>query len=104
MSWCATPPRTFPRLLAGGYSAQSLARLRQRLDADYVISGSYLVTGSAEDASLRVDVALQDARTGALVASVSNESAVPGLIAAREARGRDAARQARCPLSGCGNP
>jgi tetratricopeptide (TPR) repeat protein len=69
-----SPPAT------GGYSAQSLARLRQRLDADYVISGSYLVTGSAEDASLRVDVALQDARTGALVASVSNESAVPGLI------------------------
>ena len=69
-----SPPAT------GGYSAQSLARLRQRLDADYVVSGSYLVTGSAEDAALRVDVSLQDARTGALVASVSNESAVPGLI------------------------
>ncbi|MGB9332293.1 MAG: winged helix-turn-helix domain-containing protein [Steroidobacteraceae bacterium] len=70
-----SPPAT------GGYSAPSLARLRQRLDADYVVSGSYLVTGSAEDASLRVDVALQDTRSGALVASVSNDSPVPGLIA-----------------------
>jgi DNA-binding winged helix-turn-helix (wHTH) protein/tetratricopeptide (TPR) repeat protein len=70
-----------PPPAAGGYSAQTLARLRQRLDADYVISGSYLITGTAEDAPLRVDVALQDTRTGALVASVSNESEIRGLIA-----------------------
>jgi DNA-binding winged helix-turn-helix (wHTH) protein/tetratricopeptide (TPR) repeat protein len=69
------PPAT------GGYSAQTLARLHQRLDADYVISGSYLISGTAEDAPLRVDVALQDTRTGALVASVSNESEIPGLVA-----------------------
>ena len=66
---------------AGGYSAPTLTRLRQRLDADYAISGSYLVAGSADDAPLRVDIALQDTRTGALVASVSNQSQVSGLIA-----------------------
>lgn len=66
---------------AGGYSAQTLARLRQRLDADYAISGSYLVAGSADNAPLRVDIALQDTRTGALVGSVSDQSAVSGLIA-----------------------
>ncbi|MDE2136597.1 MAG: winged helix-turn-helix domain-containing protein [Gammaproteobacteria bacterium] len=66
---------------AGGYSAATLARLRQRLDADYVISGSYLVAGSADSAPLRVDIALQDTRSGALVASVSDQSAVSGLIA-----------------------
>ncbi|MGO9801999.1 MAG: winged helix-turn-helix domain-containing protein [Steroidobacteraceae bacterium] len=66
---------------AGGYSTPTLARLRQRLDADYVISGSYLVAGSADSAPLRVDIALQDTRSGALVASVSNQSAVSGLIA-----------------------
>ncbi|MFZ0007551.1 MAG: winged helix-turn-helix domain-containing protein, partial [Steroidobacteraceae bacterium] len=66
---------------AGGYSAPTLARLRQRLDADYVISGSYLVAGSADNAPLRVDIALQDTRNGALVASVSDQSAVAGLIA-----------------------
>ncbi len=66
---------------AGGYSAPTLARLRQRLDADYVISGSYLVAGSADNAPLRVDIALQDTRSGALVASVSDQSVVAGLIA-----------------------
>ncbi|MGB6604997.1 MAG: winged helix-turn-helix domain-containing protein [Steroidobacteraceae bacterium] len=66
---------------AGGYSAPTLARLRQRLDADYVISGSYLVAASADNAPLRVDIALQDTRSGALVASVSDQSAVAGVIA-----------------------
>src|SRR5580765_5216942 len=66
---------------AGGYSLATLERLRRRLDADYVVSGSYLVTGAQEDAPLRVDIALQDARNGALLASVSNQSGVAGLLA-----------------------
>jgi DNA-binding winged helix-turn-helix (wHTH) protein/Tfp pilus assembly protein PilF/TolB-like protein len=66
---------------AGGYSRQTLASLRERLDADYVVSGSYLVTGSSDNAPLRVDIALQDARNGSLVASVSNQSGVSGLMA-----------------------
>jgi DNA-binding winged helix-turn-helix (wHTH) protein/tetratricopeptide (TPR) repeat protein len=66
---------------AGGYSAPTLARLRRRLDADYVVSGSYLVTGSSDAAPLRVDIALQDTRTGELLASVSNQSGITGLIA-----------------------
>ena len=65
---------------AGGYSGQTLSRLRQRLGADYVVSGSYLITGSAEDAPLRVDIALQDTRDGHLLGSVSNESRISGLI------------------------
>jgi DNA-binding winged helix-turn-helix (wHTH) protein/tetratricopeptide (TPR) repeat protein len=66
---------------AGGYSAATLARLRRRLDADYVVSGSYLVTGASDAAPLRVDIALQDTRTGELLASVSNQSGITGLIA-----------------------
>ena len=66
---------------AGGYSLATLERLRRRLDADYVVSGSYLVTGAQENAPLRVDIALQDARNGALLASVSNQSGVAGLLA-----------------------
>ncbi len=66
---------------AGGYAQQTLARLRQRLDADYVVSGSYLVAGAADDAPMRVDIALQDTRTGSVLASVSNQSTVSGLIA-----------------------
>jgi DNA-binding winged helix-turn-helix (wHTH) protein/tetratricopeptide (TPR) repeat protein len=70
-----------PAPTAGGYSAATLARLHRRLDADYVISGSYLVAGSTDDAPLRVDIALQDTRTGALVASVSEQTEVSGVIA-----------------------
>jgi DNA-binding winged helix-turn-helix (wHTH) protein/TolB-like protein/Tfp pilus assembly protein PilF len=66
---------------AGGYSPQTLASLRERLDVDYVVSGSYLVAGSSDNAPLRVDIALQDARNGSLLASVSNQSGVSGLMA-----------------------
>ncbi len=65
---------------AGGYAPQTLARLRRRLDADYVVSGSYLVTGSAEDAPLRVDLAVQDSRSGTVLAAVSSQSGLSGLI------------------------
>jgi eukaryotic-like serine/threonine-protein kinase len=61
---------------AGGYAPQTLARLRRRLDADYVVSGSYLVSGDADNAPLRVDIALQDARNGAVLASVSSQSSL----------------------------
>jgi DNA-binding winged helix-turn-helix (wHTH) protein/tetratricopeptide (TPR) repeat protein len=57
--------------MAGGYAPQSLATLRKRLGADYVLSGSYLVTGAADEPKLRLDLALQDARSGAAIANVS---------------------------------
>jgi DNA-binding winged helix-turn-helix (wHTH) protein/TolB-like protein len=65
---------------AGGYSLPTLERLRRRLDADYVVSGSYLVSGSSDSAPLRVDIALQDARNGALLGSVSSQSGVASLL------------------------
>lgn len=65
---------------AGGYAPQTLARLRQRIGADYVVSGSYLVSGSSDDAPMRVDIALQDARSGSLVASVSKLGGETGLL------------------------
>lgn len=71
--------------LAGGYAVQSLARLRRRLAADYVLSGSYLVSGSGDEAKLRVDLALQDARNGVTVTSVSRSATVaelPALVTA----------------------
>jgi tetratricopeptide (TPR) repeat protein len=58
--------------MAGGYAMQSLSTLRKRLGADYVLSGSYLVSGSAGDAKLRLDLALQDARGGPAKAVVQN--------------------------------
>ena len=70
-----------PPPAAGGFSAQSLAKLRRALDADYVVSGSYLVTGAANDSSLRVDVTVQDTRGGVPLASVTDDAAISGLIA-----------------------
>jgi serine/threonine-protein kinase len=65
--------------LAGGYARQSLVTLRKRLGTDYVLSGSYLVSVRAGDAGLHLDLALQDARTGALVASVAESGALADL-------------------------
>ena len=61
---------------AGGYAPQTLSRLRRRLDADYVVSGSYFVSSAADNAPLRVDIALQDARNGTVLASMSNQSSL----------------------------
>jgi DNA-binding winged helix-turn-helix (wHTH) protein/TolB-like protein len=65
--------------LAGGYGRETLASLRQRLGADYVVSGSYLVASSADDPTLRVDVQLQDTKSGAVIATLSNEAALSSL-------------------------
>jgi DNA-binding winged helix-turn-helix (wHTH) protein/tetratricopeptide (TPR) repeat protein len=65
--------------LAGGYSPQSLASLRRRLAADYVLSGSYLVSGSGDEAKLRVDLALQDARDGSALANFTRSASVAEL-------------------------
>lgn len=65
--------------IAGGFARETLTQLRKRLDADYIISGSYLVGTQADDPSLRIDVALQDARTGSLVAVVSNQTGLSEL-------------------------
>jgi len=66
---------------AGGYAPQTLARLRRRLDADYVVSGSYLVSGAADNAPLRVDIELQDARNGAVLASASSQAGLGEITA-----------------------
>jgi DNA-binding winged helix-turn-helix (wHTH) protein/Tfp pilus assembly protein PilF/TolB-like protein len=65
--------------IAGGFPRETLTQLRKRLDADYIISGSYLVGTQADDPSLRIDVVLQDAQTGSLVAVVSNQTGLSEL-------------------------
>ncbi len=70
-------------LANGGYAVQGLALLRQRLNADYVLSGSYFVAGGSGDANLRVDLVLQDARNGATLASVAEtgvQADLPALV------------------------
>ncbi len=67
--------------LAGGYAARSLATLRKRLGTDYVLSGSYLVSGAPDQPQLRLDLALQDARTGAAIATLMRNGPVADLPA-----------------------
>jgi len=70
--------RTLGAPLAGGYGRATLAKLRERLSADYVVSGSYLVAASA-DPSVRVDVELQDAKSGALIGTLSHQADLAAL-------------------------
>lgn len=65
---------------AGGYAADALQRLRTRIDADYLVTGTYLIAGSADDAPLRIDITIQDARSGAIVASISNQQRASALL------------------------
>jgi DNA-binding winged helix-turn-helix (wHTH) protein/Tfp pilus assembly protein PilF len=68
----------------GGYAPASLLTLQRRLGAHYVLSGAYLVSGTGDAPQLRLDLTIQDARTGAAVATLSRSSAVtelPELIA-----------------------
>ncbi|MGA9341997.1 MAG: winged helix-turn-helix domain-containing protein [Rhodanobacteraceae bacterium] len=81
-----------PVPLAGGYATRSLATLRKRLGTDYVLSGSYLVSGSGEQPQLRLDLALQDARTGAAVATLVRNGAVADLPALVTSAGDDLRR------------
>ncbi len=68
-----------PAPTAGGYAPASLGKLRQRLGTDYVLSGSYLVSGAADAPMLRLDLALQDARTGAPLAHFAKSASLSEL-------------------------
>jgi tetratricopeptide (TPR) repeat protein len=63
----------------GGYDRNTLALLRKRLNADYVVSGGYLIGPAGADPSLRVDIDLVNARSGALLAAVSNQGVLSAL-------------------------
>ena len=54
---------------AQSYSVQTLTKIRKRLGADYVLVGSYLDTG-APPRRVRLDLRLQDAKTGEMVATL----------------------------------
>jgi len=65
-------------------SRDSLARIRKNLGTDYVVAGSYAMLGTDSGGQLRLDLRLQDARTGETVVAVSEsgtESRLFGLVA-----------------------
>ncbi|HEX7931846.1 MAG TPA: protein kinase [Paraburkholderia sp.] len=60
---------------AGGYPVETLAALHKRLNADYVLSGGYYAAGASNDAALRIDIAVQDARSGRSLAQATRSGA-----------------------------
>ncbi|HVN06063.1 MAG TPA: tetratricopeptide repeat protein [Bryobacteraceae bacterium] len=54
---------------AESYSEVTLAKIRRRLGADYVLVGSYLESG-APSHNVRLDLRLQDAKTGETIATL----------------------------------
>ena len=71
------PPETVTRLRRelplpeGQLGAEALANVRAAIHADYVLGGSYLALGGPGGPQLRLEVQLQDTRTGETVASAS---------------------------------
>ena len=53
------------------YVREVLGRLRTNLNVDYFVTGSYLASSGAADASLRLYVRLQDAKSGQIIAGAS---------------------------------
>jgi serine/threonine protein kinase/tetratricopeptide (TPR) repeat protein len=51
----------------------TLAHLREYLGSDYIVLGSYLDQGGAQAAQVRVDLWLQDTKTGEIAATVSEK-------------------------------
>ncbi|HEY2178227.1 MAG TPA: winged helix-turn-helix domain-containing protein [Caulobacteraceae bacterium] len=78
--------------VAGGFGRETLARLRRRLAADYVITGGYLISDGPGAATLRMDFTVQDARSGATVATLSRTGAVSDLPAMATGAGAELRR------------
>ena len=53
------------------YAPETLTRIRRNLGTDLVVFGSYVTVGEGSDATLRVDIRLQDSRDGSGVWLVS---------------------------------
>jgi len=61
------------------YAKDTLSRMRDNLGSDYVVLGSFFDSGAPSSPSLRLDVRLQDARTGEILATISANGKEAGL-------------------------
>ncbi|HEX3944550.1 MAG TPA: winged helix-turn-helix domain-containing protein [Rhizomicrobium sp.] len=69
---------------AGGFSPETLAGLHRQLAVDYVVTGSFLASSKPGEQYVRLDLALQDARSGVTVATFSRTGPsgdLPSLVA-----------------------
>jgi len=58
------------------YGKETLTRLRGILKSDYVVAGSYVATGNQKSDAIRLDMRLQDTRTGDIVVSFFEDGSI----------------------------
>ena len=58
---------------ADSYAADTLARIQRNLGSDMIVLGSYLAMGSEGSGKVRVNLQVQDVRTGETIASISED-------------------------------
>jgi DNA-binding winged helix-turn-helix (wHTH) protein/tetratricopeptide (TPR) repeat protein len=58
----------------------SLTRIRKNLGTDYVVAGSYAALGAMSEGQIRLDLHLQDARSGETVAAISESGTEAHLL------------------------
>lgn len=61
-------------------AAETLARIRANLGADFVVSGSYVDLGQSAGGQMRLDIRLQDAATGETIAAIPSVGATDRLF------------------------
>jgi tetratricopeptide (TPR) repeat protein len=64
---------------ASTYTGGALNKIRAILHSDYVVAGTYVASGNNPSDSLRVDIRLQDAKSGETISSFHDEGAVAKL-------------------------
>jgi len=65
-----------------GFSSSTLAKIRRNTGADYVVAGSFFDTAAATGGNVRLDLRMQDTRSGQTVLAVSRTTSpddLPGL-------------------------
>jgi tetratricopeptide (TPR) repeat protein len=60
--------------------ADSLTRIRKNLGTDYVVAGSYAALGAMSEGQIRLDLRLQDTRSGETVAAISESGTEAHLL------------------------
>jgi TolB-like protein len=65
---------------ASGLSRETLAAVRRNLGADIVVSGAYADLGAGSGGRIRLDIWASDARTGELIASLSESGTEPEVL------------------------
>jgi len=65
---------------AGSLSKDTLEKLHQNLESDLVVLGSYATLGQGNNQRLRIDLGVQDTRSGELIAPIAETGATADLF------------------------